>query len=61
MCVWWWGGGGGGGWFSWNSFGGRGLVQVGTGLGLVQVGNGGCKSTKGAKGQTLEGIEAGNC
>ena len=35
----------------------EGLVQVGVGLGLVRVGDGGCKGTKG---QTLEGIEAGN-
>ena len=34
------------------------LVQVGAGLGLIQVGDGRCKGTKG---QTLEGIVAGNC
>ena len=42
-----------------------GVVQLGfiwlRGLGLVQVEDGGCKGTKGAKGQTLEGIEASNC
>ena len=39
----------------------RGLVQVGAGLELFQVEDGGCKDKKGAKVQTLEGIEAGNC
>ena len=37
------------------------LVQVGAGLRLVKVGDGECKGAKAAKGQTLEGIEAGNC
>ena len=41
------------GWFSWDSFGGRGLVQIGTGLRLVQVGDGGCRGTRRARGQVL--------
>ena len=48
---------GGGGSSGWGGL----LFQVGAGLGLVQVGDGGCNGTKGAKGQILEGIEAGNC
>ena len=34
---------------------------MGAGLELVQVEDGGCKDKNGAKMQTLEGIEAGNC
>ena len=55
--------GGGGVWFSWESFGRSG---VGSGEGRVGIGSCGGRGwrrdgTKGAKGQTLEGIEAGNC